>query len=61
MSEIVAENGKAVTDDMIAEWERALDRDEWPAGWRNVGDTVEGELPSSDRRRASMSKELLDS
>ena len=30
MKKVLAENGKAVTDEMIAEWESALDRDEWP-------------------------------
>ena len=28
MNEIVAENGKVVTDGMIADWEGALERDE---------------------------------
>ena len=41
---IVAENGKAVTDEMIADWEGALERDEWPSGWVNVGEVVEGDL-----------------
>lgn len=47
MSEIVAENGKVVTDEMIAAWESALERDEWPDGWVNVGDVVEGRLPKA--------------
>lgn len=38
---IVAENGKVVTDEMIADWESALERDEWPSGWVNVGEVVE--------------------
>lgn len=46
MNGIVAENGKVVTDEMIASWEDALERDEWPDGWRNVGDVIEGRLPS---------------
>ena len=33
MNGIVAENGKVVTDEMIADWESALERDEWPSGW----------------------------
>ena len=39
------ENGKVVTDEMIADWESALERDEWPSGWVNVGEIVEGKLP----------------
>ena len=46
MSGIVAENGKVVTDGMIASWESALDADKWPSGWENVGDVVEGRLPT---------------
>ncbi len=34
----IAENGKVVTDEMIANWESALERDEWPEGWVNVGE-----------------------
>jgi hypothetical protein len=33
MNGIVAENGKVVTDEMIADWESALERDEWPTGF----------------------------
>lgn len=47
MNGIVAENGKVVTDEMIASWEETLERDEWPAGWVNVGEIVEGKLPAS--------------
>ena len=46
---IVAEDGKVVTDEMIAEWESALERDEWPSGWVNVGDVLEGSLPKPPR------------
>lgn len=45
MNGIVAENGKLVTDEMIANWEDALERDEWPEGWVNIGEIVEGRLP----------------
>lgn len=34
-----------VTDEMIADWESALERDEWPSGWVNVGEIVEAKLP----------------
>lgn len=42
MSGIVAENGIVVTDEMFANWESALERDEWPDGWVNVGEVVDG-------------------
>lgn len=48
MNGIVAENGNVVTDDMIADWESALERDEWPSGWVNVGEIVEGMLPKAE-------------
>lgn len=41
------ENGKVVTDEMIADWESALKRDERPNGWVNVGGVVEGKLPKA--------------
>lgn len=44
------ENGKVVTDEMIADWEGALERDEWPNGWVNVGEIVEGKLPKASSR-----------
>ena len=47
MSGIVAENGQLVTDEMIEGWESALERDEWPSGWKNYGEIVEGRLPKS--------------
>lgn len=52
---IVAENGKVVTDKMIDEWESALERDEWPEGWVNVGDVVEGKLPTSMSESVTLS------
>lgn len=47
MSAIVAENGQMVTEAMIGRWAASLDRDEWPDGWQNVGDVVDGKLPGS--------------
>ena len=47
MNGIVSENGQLVTDEMIEGWESALERDEWPDGWVNVGEIVEGRLPKS--------------
>lgn len=39
---VTASDGTVVTDAMIDGWCAALDRDEWPEGWRNVGDVREG-------------------
>ncbi len=55
MNGIVAENGKVVTDEMIAEWESALEHDEWPSGWVNVGEIVEGKLPKSAPEMVTLS------
>lgn len=46
MSGIVAENGQLVTGEMIECWESALEHDEWPSGWKNCGEIVEGRLPN---------------
>lgn len=43
----ISGSGKVVTDEMIDCWEDALERDEWPSGWMNVGEIVEGKLPTS--------------
>lgn len=40
-----AEDGSTVTDEMIAGWESALERGEWPSGWANVGEIVEWRIP----------------
>ena len=55
MNGIVAENGKVVTDEMIAGWESALERDEWPSGWVNVGEIVEGKLPKAASETVTLS------
>ena len=47
MDEIIAENGQVVTEEMIDGWCEALDRDEWPSGWRNVGELVDGKPPQT--------------
>lgn len=47
MDGIVAQNGVVVTDEMIAGWEASLERDEWPEGWENVGEVVDGKLPTA--------------
>lgn len=46
-TDINNENSKVVTDEMIAGRESALERDEWPSGWVNVGEIVEGKLPKA--------------
>ena len=51
------ENGKVVTDEMIADWESALERDEWPNGWVNVGEIVEGKLPKAEGKGTSFTTE----
>ena len=51
-----AENDKVVTEDMIAEWESALERDEWPSGWVNAGGIVEGRLPKALNARSDKSR-----
>ena len=55
MDGIVAENGQLVTDEMIAGWEDALERDEWPTGWVNAGEVVEGRLPKSAPETVTLS------
>ena len=55
MNGIVAENGKVVTDDMIADWDSALERDEWPRGWVDVGGIVEGRLPKAAPETVTLS------
>ncbi len=61
MNGIVAENGKVVTDEMIADWESALERDEWPSGWVNVGEIVEGKLPKAAPDTVTMSLKVTAS
>lgn len=39
----VAAGGREVTEEEIAGWEAALERDEWPEGWANVGGILEGD------------------
>ncbi len=55
MNGIVAENGVMVTDEMINGWESALERDEWPSGWVNVGEIVEGRLPKAAPETTTLS------
>lgn len=36
-------------------WESALERDEWPSGWVNVGEIVEGKLPKAAPETVTLS------
>lgn len=54
MSGIIAANGQVVTDEMIDSWSEALDKDEWPSGWKTIGTPIDG-APSD----ATMSSETL--
>jgi hypothetical protein len=42
-----------ITDEKIAEWEAVLENDEWPEGWENSGDVLEGKLPDEDSTNES--------
>jgi hypothetical protein len=55
MKTMRAANGQTVTEEMIAGWSDALDRDEWPSGWRNVGEIINGRLPSITPRTEVLS------
>ena len=55
MSGIAAEDGKVVTDEMIAGWERSLERDEWPGGWVDVGEAIDGRLPKAAPETVTLS------
>ena len=55
MDEIVAENGQLVTDEMIENWENALEHDEWPSDWANVGEIIEGRQPKQLLRQQHFS------
>ena len=55
MNGIVAENGQLVTDEMIEKWESALEHDEWPSGWVNVGEIIEGRHPKTTLETATLS------
>ncbi|WP_156789837.1 hypothetical protein [Coriobacterium glomerans] len=55
MNRIIAENGVEVTDEMITDWEDALERDEWPTGWQNIGELSEERLPKSNCENVALS------
>lgn len=45
MANIEAANGQIVTDQMITDWESALECDEWPQGWENHSEIIYGRPP----------------
>ena len=47
MARFKATDGSVVTDEMIDGWCEALDRDEWPEGWKSRSEIVYGRLPLS--------------
>lgn len=47
MGRITASNGQMVTEEMIDKWSEALDKDEWPKGWKTIGSPVDGPPPGS--------------
>lgn len=61
MAEIKAANGVEVTEKMIATWSEALDNDEWPKGWHNVGDTVQGKPVVRAEKSVVMSYKIPES
>jgi hypothetical protein len=42
--DITSSDGIVVADEKITEWETALENDEWPEDWENIGDVIEGTL-----------------
>lgn len=57
MEDTEASNGKIVTENMLDEVCAALDSDEWPEGWRNVGGVV-GRPPMSPEGSAVLSVKI---
>lgn len=47
MARFKAADGSMVTDEMIDGWCEALDRDEWPEGWKSRSEIVYGRPPPS--------------
>lgn len=58
MDKIIAENGQEVTEEMIEGWCEALDKDEWPSGWRNVGEVVDGRQPQTTSSTETLSVKI---
>ena len=43
-------DGNSVSEEMIDSWRSSLNKNEWPDGWSNVGETVDGKLPSYNQQ-----------
>lgn len=54
MGDIKTAEGRMVSDEMIETWAEALDRDEWPEGWANVGGIVDGAPPVRRERTVTL-------
>lgn len=61
ITEIKAADDKVVTEEMIGSWSTALDNDEWPEGWHNVGEIVEGKPRAQTEKSVVMSYKLPES
>jgi hypothetical protein len=55
MEAIRSADGREVTEQMLSGWAAALDRDEWPEGWANIGGVVAGRPPLSAEGSAVLS------
>jgi hypothetical protein len=55
METIKTADGRIITKDKLDEWSSALDNDEWPRGWVNVGEVVHGRPPLSSEGSAVLS------
>lgn len=58
MNPIIASNGVPVTDEMINKWEEVLESDQWPEGWQNYGEVIEGKLPNSMNDSVTLSVKI---
>lgn len=61
MSGIKSANGKMVTEEMIDAWSSALDNDQWPEGWHNVGEIVDGKPVVPAEKSVVLSYKLPES
>ncbi|HBT94626.1 MAG TPA: hypothetical protein DEB24_00185 [Coriobacteriia bacterium] len=55
MEDIKTIDGKVVTEKMLDKWAEELDCDEWPEGWKNVGEIIVGRPPLSVEGSAVLS------
>ena len=55
MDAIKTSDGRIITKEKLDAWSAALDADEWPRGWVNVGEIVHGRPPLSAEGSAVLS------